>query len=183
MKYLKKWMAAFLCLAALNTSVVAFAQSQDQAEHSNGVAVENDVTKSKDVKEIEQVIKNYAQSIDTIDIGLAEKIWQTNEQTTFIHPRGTEVGWEAVKNNFYKEVMGQTFSKRQLNIHDVNIQVYGNSAVAMFTWDFPAIFRTDGTPITTYGRESQVYKKTADGWRIVHVHYSNMPVTGAKKGF
>jgi ketosteroid isomerase-like protein len=35
----------------------------------------------------------------------------------------------------------------------------------------------------THGRETQVYRKMADGWRLVHVHYSGMPVAEKEKGF
>jgi len=48
--------------------------------------------------------------------------------------------------------------------------------VAEFYWDFVAKLRKDGSPITTHGRETQVYRKMQDGWRLVHVHYSGMPV-------
>jgi len=60
---------------------------------------------------------------------------------------------------------------------------YGDSAWAEFYWDFAAKFKKDGSPLTTHGRETQVYRKTADGWRLVHVHYSGMPVVEKEKDF
>ena len=63
------------------------------------------------------------------------------------------------------------------------MQVLGDAAVAEFYWDFVAKFRKDGSPISTHGRETQVYRKTSDGWRLVHVHYSGMPVTTERRGF
>lgn len=74
--------------------------------------------------------------------------------------------------------MGERFSERSLKIHDITLHVYGNAAVAEFYWGLPTTFRADGSHITTHGRESQVFTKTAEGWKLVHVHYSNMPVTG-----
>ena len=32
------------------------------------------------------------------------------------------------------------------------------------------------------GRETPIYHKEEGAWRIVHVHYSGLPVTGAMKG-
>jgi ketosteroid isomerase-like protein len=61
--------------------------------------------------------------------------------------------------------------------------MYGDTAWAEFYWDFVAKFRKDGSPLKTQGRETQVYRKDNQGWRIVHVHYSNMPVTGEREGF
>jgi ketosteroid isomerase-like protein len=55
--------------------------------------------------------------------------------------------------------------------------------VVEFYWDFVAKFRKDGSSITTHGRETQVYRRTPEGWRLVHVHYSGMPVTDQRQGF
>lgn len=136
-----------------------------------------------DIKAIKDVISTYADSITNYDLAAAATIWQMDDRTTFIHPRGNEYGWNAIKDNFYGVTMHDTFSQRHLYIHDINVQVYGDTAVSVFYWDFPAVFRSDGVDITTHGRETQVYRRTGEGWKIVHVHYSNMPVTGAKAGF
>jgi ketosteroid isomerase-like protein len=101
----------------------------------------------------------------------------------FIHPRGHECGWEAVRENFFVKTMGEPFSERKLTVRDVAVRVYGDTAWAEFYWDFAATFRSDGKPLATKGRETQVYHKAEGGWRIVHVHYSGMPVTGQREGF
>ncbi len=54
---------------------------------------------------------------------------------------------------------------------------------AEFYWSFDATMAKDATTIHTEGRETQVLEKTNQGWRIVHVHYSGMPVTGERQGF
>jgi len=76
------------------------------------------------------------------------------------------------------------FSKRDLRIHNIKINLLtDNTAVVEFYWDFYATFREDNTDIITNGRESQTLIKVNDKWKIAHVHYSNMPVTGDKEGF
>lgn len=142
-----------------------------------------DTGSAQDITAIKKVIDQYADSITNYDLKEAARIWQTDDRTTFIHPRGNEYGWKAIRDHFYGTTMHEHFSKRHLYVRDISIQVYGDSAVAVFYWDFPAVFRTDGTEVTTHGRESQVYERTKDGWKIVHVHYSQMPITGAKQGF
>ncbi len=102
---------------------------------------------------------------------------------SFIHPVGHEHGFEQIKQNVYIHLMGDTFSERKLSVHDVSVHIYGDAAWAEFYWDFAAKFRKDGSPITTHGRETQLYRKELDGWRLVHVHYSGMPVTGERQGF
>src|SRR5438045_649522 len=48
---------------------------------------------------------------------------------------------------------------------------------------FPAKFRKDGSPLTTHGRETQLYRKEQGRWHLVHVHYSGMPITAERQGF
>lgn len=122
--------------------------------------------------EIEECIARYRRSIEKADTALAAQVWAATPEVSLIHPRGHEHGWEAVKANFYEKVMGTLFSSRALDVHDVQVRRYGDAAVAEFYWDFTAVVRADGSTRRTQGRESQVYVKTPEGWRLVHVHYS-----------
>jgi hypothetical protein len=78
--------------------------------------------------------------------------------------------------------MGDTFSERKLSPHDLAVHVHDDSAWVEFYWDFVATFRKDGSPLTTHGRETQVYWKVANEWRLVHVHYSAMPIAQERPG-
>ena len=125
--------------------------------------------------EIRQLVAKYAKAVDEADTTLAAQIWLDSPDVSFIHPLGYEHGFNQIKRNVYEHLMGETFSERKLSPRDLTIHVYGNSAWVEFFWDFVAKFRKDGSSITTHGRETQVYWKTPDGWRLVHVHYSGMP--------
>ncbi len=102
---------------------------------------------------------------------------------SFIHPLGHEHGFEQIKQNVYTRLMGETFSERKLSVHDVSIHVFGDAARAEFYWDFAAKFRKDGSPLTTHGRETQLYQREQGRWRLVRVHYSGMPATAERQGF
>jgi ketosteroid isomerase-like protein len=80
--------------------------------------------------------------------------------------------------------LGQTFSQRTLkNSGDIVVHLYGDAAVVEFDWDFVATLRSNGAPVHTTGRESQVYVKLpSKGWRLVHVHYSGPPVSVPSNG-
>jgi ketosteroid isomerase-like protein len=136
-----------------------------------------------DGKAIKGLIAKYAKSIDDADTALAATIWSSSPQVSFIHPRGHERGWKAVKENVYENLMGKTFSERKLTAKNIEVQVYGDTAVATFYWDFAAKMRGGGPVLKTQGRETQVYHKDEHGWALVHVHYSGMPVTGKREGF
>jgi len=151
---------ALLC-ALLTLGATAQGQSADQ-DH--------------DRTQIVALIDKYAESVSRADTGLAAEIWSTDEDVTFIHPKGCEHGWDQVRTNVYEKLMGAALTGRRLTIHDVAVHVSGEMAWAEFQWDFSATRRSDGAPVNTRGRETQIYRKTGRGWRIVHVHYSGVPV-------
>jgi Xaa-Pro aminopeptidase len=132
---------------------------------------------------IRSLIEKYAKSVDDADTALAAQVWWNSPDVSFIHLLGHEHGFEQIKQNVYTRLMGEIFSERKLSVHDVSVHVYGDAAWAEFYWDFAAKFRKDGMPITTHGRETQLYRKLEGGWRLVHVHYSGMPVTQERQGF
>lgn len=157
-----------LSLAILLALVAGSARLQSQATTSGD--------SKRDEQEIRRLIATYARSIDRADVELAAQIWLNSPDVSFIYPLGHEHGFEQIKQVVYVHLMGDTFSERKLSPRDINVYVHGDSAWVEFYWDFAAKLRKDGSPITTHGRETQVYWKTQSGWRLVHVHYSGMPV-------
>ena len=177
--------AAFFLAAVIHFGVAlpVLAGSGQATKTPKSQAAKTTDTKAAEV-EIKRLIEQYALSIDRADTKLGAQIWSTTKDVTFIHPRGHERGWEQVRRNFYEQTMGAFFSERKLNIHDVSIHVYPEgTAWAEFYWDFDAKLRKDGQPLKTTGRETQIFRKTPDGWRLVHVHYSGPAVTGERQGF
>jgi len=130
-----------------------------------------------EIDKIRNIIRTYEKSIGAADTALASEIWSTTADVSFIHPLGHEHGWEQIKRNVYEKLMRDLFSERQLTARDIEVHVYQDAAWAEFNWVFTAKQRSDGKAVKTEGRETQVYRKTDSGWRIVHVHYSAMPGT------
>jgi ketosteroid isomerase-like protein len=138
-------------------------------------AAPSDSSKS-DEQEIRQLVARYTKSVGDADTTVAAQVWLDSPDVSFIHPLGHEHGFDQIKQNFYKHLIGDTFSERKLSPRDLTVHVHGDSAWVEFYWDFNAKFRKDGSPVATHGRETQVYWKTKGGWRLVHVHYSGIPV-------
>lgn len=170
-------LAAAMCIVILGQGRPADAKAD---EPKSGAAAKDS---QADVKAIQDLVAKYAKSIDDADTTLAAKIWANSAEVSFIHPRGHEHGWKEVKENVYEKLMGQTFSERKLTVKNVEVNVFGDCAVAVFYWKFDAKLRSNGASLQTRGRETQVYRKGERGWALVHVHYSGMPVTGERKGF
>lgn len=140
---------------------------------------DNDVIRSL----IEQYVDSINGDTNGTDLNLAEKIWLTSPDASFIHPRGHEIGWGQIRDYFYIQTMGEMFTARKLVPRDINVSVFTNAAYAEFYWTFDATFRQNGSALHTEGRESQMYVRDGGEWRLVKVHYSSMPVTGEGEGF
>lgn len=124
---------------------------------------------------IKNIISEYAKSINMADAEMGSKLFLNSDRMSFVFPKGYTKGWESTKNNFYG-YFAKAFNKRELTIYNENIQVYDNMAVAVFYWKFNAIKSVDNTPQEEgEGRETQVFSKIDGQWKIVHVHYSEMP--------
>jgi ketosteroid isomerase-like protein len=169
-----------LVLVAAAPSVRCHAAKQGEPAKTEAAA--QTPAASADAETIRHNIALYAKSIDAADTTLASQIWWDSPEVSFIHPLGHEHGFDQIKQNVYTRLMGETFSERKLTPHDISIHVYGDAAWAEFYWDFNAKFRKDGQPITTHGRETQIYRKLPSGWRLVHVHYS-APAAQPSQGF
>lgn len=134
--------------------------------------------------QIRRDIDTYMRSVDLADPNLAATVWLATPDVSFISPIGHDRGWKQISDDIYVKLMGGTFSKRHLTAKaEPDIHVYGDAAVAEFDWDFVATLRSNGSPVHTTGRESQVYIRFPEkGWRLVHVHYSGPAVPPPSNG-
>jgi len=121
------------------------------------------------------LVAQYTRSIDQADTVLGSTVWSHTNEVSFINPRGNEYGWNGVKN-IYK-FFGDNFTTRKLSFFDLRFADYGNVAWLEFYWIFDATLKMNNNPVQTKGRETQIWRKVNSEWRLVHVHYSGMPVT------
>ncbi len=136
----------------------------------------------RDTEQILALIGQYAESVNALDLDLARSLWLDAPDVSFIHPRGHETGRDNIVASFYLDTMGR-FSARALVPRDISVSLHGDTALAVFYWDFHAEFADGGDRADTHGRETQVYVRRDGAWRLLHVHYSGMPVTGDREGF
>jgi hypothetical protein len=122
------------------------------------------------------LITQYTHSINEADTLLALKIWSPTSEISFINPRGTEYGWKGIKNIY--NMFSENFSTRKLSFFNLKSVYYGDVSWVTFYWTFDAILKSDNSAVKTKGRETQIWRKINYEWRLVHVHYSGMPVTG-----
>lgn len=152
----------------------ASSQTERQKSQSNKIPLSDSLF-------FNSLVGQYVQSIDQADTVLALKIWAPTAEISFIHPGGTEYGWNEVKN-IYK-MFKDNFSTRKLSFYDIKFAYYGDVSWLTFYWIFDGTLKMNNTAVQTKGRETQIWKKINYEWRLVHVHYSGMPVTGQGQGF
>lgn len=140
-----------------------------------GVFAQADSGPAADVLAVHRLIHRYARAVNTVDLDLLGEIWSHSADVSFIYPLGEERGFDAIERNVFEKVMGGEFSVRNLQMDDVAVHVYGDAAWSEFHWVFQATMRKTGEPVTTRGVETQIYRREAGKWRIVHVHYSEEP--------
>ena len=146
------------------------------AEQRAGVEKSSTGEPNEESSAIRSLIAKYAKSISDADTALAAQVWSDSPDISFINPLGYERGWEEIKQNVYERMMRDVFSERRFSVRNVTIHVDGSAAWAEFYWHFDAKLRSNASPVTTEGRETQIYRKdNSRGWVLVHVHYCGMP--------
>src|ERR1700724_351022 len=121
---------------------------------------------------IHDLLGEYVQAVDTVDLKLLAQIWSHSPEVSFIYPLGEEHGFDAIEQQVFQNLMGGMFSARDLETRGIAIHVNGDAGWSEFHWTFHATMRKDGSAVTTHGVETQVYRRESGKWRLVHVHYS-----------
>lgn len=119
------------------------------------------------------LVQRYTKSIDQADTLSGSSLWAHTGEVTFIHPGGHEYGWEGVKKIY--AFFSDNFSERKLTSHNLKASVYGNVAWCEFYWNFAGVLKQDNSKVQTSGLETQIWRRIKNEWRLVHVHYSDMP--------
>jgi ketosteroid isomerase-like protein len=123
---------------------------------------------------IREQIARYVRSVNEADTALAATVWDTTPAVSFIHPRGHDHGWDEVRSCFYERGMAARFTARTLTLHDLRVNILGDSAWIECDWTFEAT-RVGAGATRTKGRETQVFWRWGGEWRLMHVHYSERP--------
>lgn len=120
--------------------------------------------------EIERVLQQYVRAVNTADSDLLRTIWDPGDAASYVNPTQRLRTWEELER-FWKGFLGGRFSAREFTPDSVAIRHLGDVGWVVFNWEFKATQR-DGQPYRQRGWETQVYRRTDRGWRIVHAHYS-----------
>jgi ketosteroid isomerase-like protein len=146
-----------LSLTFCTALFVLFAPSDSSAtENSPGTAV----------SEIRAVLSAQQEAWNRGDIDAFMNGYARAETTLFVSGDEVTRGWETVRDRYLKKYSDRA-RMGTLTFSDLEIEPLGpNSAVVLGRWELK---RTSDTP---HGRFTLIFRRTPDGWRIVHDHTS-----------
>src|SRR5438552_9053905 len=143
-------------LVAANIPATAFASTAPSGEQRT----------DHFVAEIRAVIQAQQEAWDRGDIDGFMNGYARSKSTIFVSEDTVTRGWQTVRDR-YKKKYSDRAKMGTLKFSDLEITSLGaDSALALGRWKLK---RTKDQP---HGRFTLIFRKTADGWRIVHDHTS-----------
>ena len=124
--------------------------------------------------DIKVLLNKYVLIVNAADSGSLRLLWADPDKTSFVSPVQRFTTWKELQA-FFDGFLKSSFTERQLALSNVAISSAGDAAWAVFDFEFNAKLK-DGQPFLSRGWETHVYRRTDQGWRITHIHYS-VPVT------
>ncbi len=106
------------------------------------------------------------------DASLMADIWSHSTTVTTMHPiGGRQVGWDEVKEPWGQ--VAQLASDGQIKLNDQLIQVAGDMAYEVGTEQ--GQFKLAGEQVSIEHRVTNIYRREAGAWKIVHHHTDLSP--------
>jgi ketosteroid isomerase-like protein len=101
-------------------------------------------------------------------------LWDDPERISLVSPIGRLSSIPELKAFFTQ--MRAAYSELDFERNNTDVRVDGESARSIYDYSIKGL-APDGARVQFTGWETQVYRRTADGWRITHVHYSVAPTS------
>ena len=121
----------------------------------------------KEQAEIYEVIKSIVKDAEAANIEGLKEAHLVSEKFTKFGPRNFDRQNVASTNNSEEAFFGSITNYKQ-EVKDLKIDVFGDIGIATY---YPYVsFMQDGESYIGSGRQTLVFLKTENGWKIVHEH-------------
>jgi ketosteroid isomerase-like protein len=106
------------------------------------------------------------------DASSLEDIWSHDTTITTMHPiGGREIGWQQVRASF--EQVARSSTGGRVEITDQLFRIAGDVAYELGVER--AQFSISGEPLSVNSRVTNIYRRQAGNWKIVHHHGDKSP--------
>jgi ketosteroid isomerase-like protein len=117
---------------------------------------------------VRRAVDAYDQAVAKKDVETVKKLLAP-EMLLYEHSVRNDGAKDAFENHLKPEILEG--DGLQLSFSD--LRVTENSGLALVTRQYRVKGTFDGKAIDSAGNETQVWKKTDEGWKILHIHYSH----------
>ena len=128
-------------------------------------------------EEVQQASDQFYAAIESMlngDAGAMGDIWSHEDDVSTMHPLGgRELGWDAVRASW--EGAAEAFSSGSVNVTDLVVRTLGDVA---YTVGVEQLEATVGErTIDSEFRATNIYRREAGEWKMVHHHTDVDPAT------
>lgn len=123
--------------------------------------------------ELREVNERFYRALETLDLAAMERLWLHEPWVRCIHPAwDVLVGWENVRDS-WRRIFESTPWIR-VTATEVTIEVFADVALVGCAENITA--GRDGDVGVAVAQATNLFKRTPDGWRMIHHHASSAPV-------
>lgn len=127
--------------------------------------------------EIKELISAYANAIHTQDKEDFYSIFSKEDEVSLISNLNQYVGLDNLYKDFLIGGIQNAYSKIDLIIEKENIQLISDTvAIVVLEYHTECIRRETNEEYGIEGLETQVIKKTNEGWKLVHIQYHGIDI-------
>ena len=128
----------------------------------------------EDVKDqLREANDHFYRALETLDVAAMERLWLHAPWVRCIHPGwDVLVGWEGVLES-WRRIFEDTPWIR-VTATQVQVEVFGDVALVGCAENITT--GQDGDVVVAVAQATNLFMRTADGWRLIHHHASSAPV-------
>ncbi|NIF07436.1 nuclear transport factor 2 family protein [Chryseobacterium sp. Tr-659] len=155
-------------------------ENRPRNKENNGIAVSANINEKQQVL---NMVRKYTQSVNEGDLHpeIIDELWEHSPDVSNINIRGHQKGFEEIKTKFYAPIF-EVLKDRNLQMvtdeREPAVYIFDNTAVVEFYWKLNAKLKDGDKPVNMLGRETHVFRKKNGNWKLIHLHYSGMPIKG-----
>lgn len=123
--------------------------------------------------ELREINERFYRSLETLDLAAMERVWLHERWVRCIHPGwDVLVGWEDVRESWQRIFVDTPWIR--VTATQVEVEIFGDVALVGCAENITT--GQDGDVGVAVAQATNLFKRTADGWRMIHHHASSAPV-------